>query len=152
VAIFPDTATINGVNEINENTPGLFDVGFVNANDTSENDLFGIVKFDRVGVAIFTVKSAVMDADKNPASTPRVAVIVVLPDFRIVTSRPDMVATSVLLLVNVNIPPLGEDVGSVKLNGTVPYTRGATTKLVNTGVVIVAAVAATDYLYITKRL
>jgi hypothetical protein len=120
VAIFPDTATINGVNEINENTPGLFDVGFVNANDTSENDLFGIVKLDKVGVAIFTVKSAVMDADKTPASTPRVAVIVVLPDFSIVTSRPDMVATSVLLLVNVNIPPLGTDVGLVKLNGAVP--------------------------------
>ena len=91
-----------------------------------------------------------MDADKTPASTDRVAVIVVLPDFSIVTVRPDMVATSVLLLVNVNIPPLGSDVGLVKLNdASVPYTRGATTKLVNTGVVMAAA---TDYLYITKIL
>jgi hypothetical protein len=120
VAIFPDTATIDGVNEKNENTPGLFDVGFVNTNDTSENDLFEIVKFDKVGVAIFTVKSAVIDADKTPASTARVAVIVVLPAFRIVTLRPDMVATSVLLLVNVNIPPLGDDVGLVKSNGPLP--------------------------------
>ena len=120
MAIIPDTVTIDGVNEINENTPGLFDVGFVNTNDTPENDLFGIVKFDRVGVAIFTVKSAVMEADKTPASTARVAVIVVLPYFSIVTSRPDMVATSVLLLVNVNIPPVGLDVGLVKLNGAVP--------------------------------
>jgi len=152
VTIFPDTATIDVSDELYENTPGLFDVGVVNANETSENDLFGIVKFDRVGVAIFTVKTAVMDADVYPVSTARVAVIVVLPAFRIVTLRPDMVATSVLLLVNVNIPPLGEDEGSVKSNGAVPYTRGATTKLVNTGVVMVAAVVATDYLYITKRL
>jgi hypothetical protein len=95
-----------------------------------------------------------MDADKTPASTARVAVIVVLPDLRIVTVRTDMVATSVLLLVNVNIPPLGSDVGLVKLNdASVPYTRGATTKLVNNGVVMVAAAAAVaDYLYITKRL
>ena len=154
MTIIPDTVTIDGVNEINENTPGLFDVGFVNANDTSENDLFGIVKFDKVGVAIFTVKTAVMDADKTPASTARVAVIVVLPDLRIVTVRTDMVATSVLLLVNVNIPPIGSDVGLVKLNdASVPYTRGATTKLVTNGVVMVAAAAAVaDYLYITKRL
>jgi hypothetical protein len=120
VAIFPDTATIDGVNEENEKTPGLFDVGFVNTNDTSENDLFGIVKFDRVGVAIFTVKSAVIDADAYPASIARVAVIVVLPAFRIVTVRTDMVATSVLLLVNVKIPPLGEDVGLINSNGPLP--------------------------------
>jgi hypothetical protein len=152
VTIVPDTVTIDVVNERYENTPGLLEVGFVKANETSENDLFGIVKFDRVGVAIFTVKTAVMDADVYPVSTARVAVIVVLPAFRIVTLRPDMVAISVLLLVNVNIPPLGEDEGSVKSNGAVPYTRGATTKLVKTGVVMVAAVVATDYLYITKRL
>jgi hypothetical protein len=91
-----------------------------------------------------------MDADKTPASTARVAVIVVLPDFRIVTIRPDMVATSVLLLVNVNTPPLGEDEGSVKLNGAVPYTRGATTKLVKTGVVIPVDYLLLIYIYIYR--
>jgi hypothetical protein len=148
VTIVPDTVTIDVVNERYENTPGLLEVGFVKANETSENDLFGIVKFDRVGVAIFTVKSAVMDADKTPVSTARVAVIVVLPAFRIVTLRPDMVATSVLLLVNVNIPPLGEDEGSVKSNGAVPYIRGATTKLVKTGVVIPVDYLLLIYIYI----
>jgi hypothetical protein len=150
VTIFPDTATIDVFDELYENTPGLFDVGAVNANETSENDLFGIVKFDRVGVAIFTVKTAVMDADVYPVSTARVAVIVVLPAFRIVTLRPDMVAISVLLLVNVNIPPLGEDEGSVKSNGAVPYTRGATTKLVNTGVVIPVDYLLLIYIYIYR--
>jgi hypothetical protein len=61
VAIFPDTVTIDEVNEENEKTPGLFDVGFVNTNDTSENDLFGIVKFDRVGVVIVAAATAVAD-------------------------------------------------------------------------------------------
>jgi hypothetical protein len=150
VTIFPDTATIDVFDELYENTPGLFDVGAVNANETSENDLFGIVKFDRVGVAIFTVKTAVMDADVYPVSTARVAVIVVLPAFRIVTLRPDMVAISVLLLVNVNIPPLGEDEGSVKSNGAVPYTRGATTKLVKTGVVIPVDYLLLIYIYIYR--
>jgi hypothetical protein len=34
--------------ERNEKEPGLFEVGFVNTNDASENNFCGILKFDKV--------------------------------------------------------------------------------------------------------
>ena len=62
VTIFPATEAIVEDNERNEKEPGLFEVGFVNTNDTSENNFCGILKFDKVGVITFTVNGTVIDA------------------------------------------------------------------------------------------
>jgi hypothetical protein len=122
----------------NENTPALLDDGSVNPNDMSPNDLGAIVKPDRVGVAIFTVKFAVITADEYPDVAACVAVMTACPAFTMVTVRPDMAATVTLLLVNVNVAAglALVDVGIVKSNGTVPYTRGAILKFVRIGVMV----------------
>ena len=96
------------------------------------------MKPDNVGVAIFTVKFAVIVADEYPGVAACVAVITVCPALIIVTVRPDMSATAVLLLVNVNVAAesVFVDTGFVKTNGAVPYTRGATLKFVSIGVMV----------------
>lgn len=55
-----------------------------------------------------------------------------------VTVRPEMSATAVLLLVNVNIASelIFVDLGSVKSNGAVPYALVATLKFVSIGVMV----------------
>lgn len=122
----------------NENTPALLDDGSVSPNDMSPNDLGAIVNPDMVGVAIFTVKFAVIVADENPDDTACIAVMTACPALTIVTVLPDMVATATLLLVNVNVAAglVFVDTGFVKSNGAVPYTRGATLKFVRIGVVV----------------
>jgi hypothetical protein len=133
---FPDTDAIVGDNELNKNEPGLFEVGFVNVNDISENCLFGITKLDKVGMATFTEKVAVIDPEVYTDVAACVAVIVTVPDFKMVRRLPaDIVATSVSLLVNVNSPLLVE-VGFGNSNGPDPYIRGSITKFDNSGVVI----------------
>jgi hypothetical protein len=104
----------------------------------SLNDLGVIVKSDNVGVAIFTVKLAVINADEYPVVAACVAVIMDCPALMMVTVRPDMSATAVLLLVNVKFAAesVFVDVGFVKSNGAVPYTRGATLKFVSIGVMV----------------
>jgi CRISPR/Cas system-associated exonuclease Cas4 (RecB family) len=85
----------------------------------SENTLFEIVK-SNMGVATLTVKIAVIDAEVYSETALWVAVIIVLPEFIMVTSPLGVtVATSILLLVNINVPLLVE-VGSVNWNGDVP--------------------------------
>jgi hypothetical protein len=136
VTTFPDTDAIVGDNELNKNEPGLFEVGFVNVNDVSENCLFGITKLDKVGMATFTEKVAVIDPEVYTDVAACVAVIVTVPDFKMVRRLPaDIVAISVSLLVNVNSPLLVE-VGFGNSNGADPYTRGSIMKFDNTGVVI----------------
>jgi hypothetical protein len=106
----------------NENTPALLDNGSVNPNDMSPNDLGAIVKPDMVGVAIFTVKFAVIVANEYPVVAACLAVITVCPALTIVTVIPDMSATATLLLVNVNVAAgfVFVDTGIVKSNGAVP--------------------------------
>ena len=59
----------------------------------------------------------------------------VWPTFLMVTVRPDISATVVSLLVNVNVASGFKlfVVGFVKSNGSEPYTRGATVKFDNVG-------------------
>ena len=104
----------------------------------SSNDLGAIVKPDNVGVAIFTVKLAVINADEYPGVAACVALITVCPALIMVTVRPDMSATAVLLDVNVNVAAelVFVDVGFVKINGGYPYARGATLKFVSIGVMV----------------
>jgi hypothetical protein len=117
-------------------------VGSVNENEISENDLYGITKFDKVGIATFTVKSVLIDPEEYPKDADCVAVIIALPDFRIVTVRPliDIISAPKASVVKVYVENvlLFVEVGFVRLNGGIPYTRGITTKLDNTGVNSVA--------------
>ncbi len=135
----PDTDTTSVVRLRNINTPELLEVGAVNANEISANDFGAIVKLDKVGVARFTVKLAVMDADEYPGVAVWVAVITVCPALRMVTVLPDMIATAVLLLVNVNVAAVlvFVDVGCNRSNCALPYTRGVTLKFVSIGVIVV---------------
>jgi hypothetical protein len=118
------------------------DVGANNPKDISLNDLGAIVKPDNVGVAIFTVKFELIVADEYPGVAACVAVITVCPALIMVTVRPDMSATAVLLLVNVNVAAesVFVDTGFVKINGAVPYTRGATLKFVSIGVMVAISI------------
>jgi hypothetical protein len=99
--------------------------------------LFGIIKFEKVGVAIFIVKFVLIDAEENPNVADCVAVIVALPAFSIVTVSP---------LIEINCDPeesvvnvyvantlVFVEVGFDRVNGIDPKTRGATTKLDNIG-------------------
>ena len=139
MAIRPDTVTISVVILRNENTPGLLDDGSVNPNDMSPNDLGAIVKLGRSGLALVTVKFAVITANEYPGVADCLAVITVCPVFMMVTVCPDMSATATLLLVNVNVAAglVLVDVGIVKLNEPVPYARGAILKFVRVGVMVV---------------
>jgi hypothetical protein len=83
------------------------------------------VKLDKVGVATFTVKSVLIDAVEKPNDADCVAVIMALPDFKIVTVRPFMDITDSapkLSVVNVyvEIELVFVDVGFVKSNGGDP--------------------------------
>jgi hypothetical protein len=79
-----------------------------------------------------TVKTVVaLPRVKLPAAA-WVAVIVVVPAVTIVTVLPDIVATSVLLLVYVKLPEL-LDVGAVILNGASPTVLEGTLKPVIVG-------------------
>ena len=100
------------------------------------------MKPDRVGVAIFTVKFAVIVADEYPGVAACLAVIIACPAFTMVTVLPDMSATATLLLVNVNVAAglVLVDTGFVKSNGAVPYTRRATLKFVRTGVMVAISI------------
>jgi hypothetical protein len=91
-----------------------------------------------VGVARFTVKFAVIVADECPGVAACIAVITACPALTIVTVLPDIPATATLLLANVNVAAglIFVDTGFVKSNGAVPYTRGATLKLVRIGVTV----------------
>jgi hypothetical protein len=128
-----------GVKLSNVNTPLLFEVGFVSAKDTSLKNLFGIVNPDRVGVATFTVNDREIEAElKNGSVAACVAVIIVVPDFNIVTIRPEIDATVGSLLVNVNAPTLFVETGIGNSNvDTEPKVRGGTSNAVNTGVVAI---------------
>jgi hypothetical protein len=77
-------------------------------------------------------------ADEYPGVAVCVAVITVWPALIMVTVRPDMSATAVLLDVNVNVAAelVFSDAGFVKSNGAVPYARGATLKFVSIGVMV----------------
>ena len=77
-------------------------------------------------------------ADEYPGVAVCVAVITVWPALIMVTVRPDMSATAVLLDVNVNVAAelVFVDAGFVKSNGAVPYARGATLKFVSIGVMV----------------
>jgi hypothetical protein len=88
---------------IKENGPALFELGFGIINEISANDLFGITKFDNVGIAIFTVKILVIDAEENPSVADCVAVIFAFPAFRIVTVSPliDIICDPEVSVVNV---------------------------------------------------
>jgi hypothetical protein len=87
-------------------------------------------------MATFTEKVAVIDPEVYTDVAACVAVIVTVPDFKMVRRLPaDIVATSVSLLVNVNSPLLVE-VGFGNSNGPDPYIRGSITKFDNSGVVI----------------
>jgi hypothetical protein len=136
--VVPVTITTSVVKLRYVNSPELLDVGGVNVNDTSANDLGEIVKFVMVGVARVTVKFALMVAlVKSGNVAACVAVITIWPARIIVTVRPDMVATFVSLLVNVNVADgkVFVDIGFMRSNGAEPYTRGATTKFDRKGVV-----------------
>jgi hypothetical protein len=99
-------------------------VGFVNENEISANDFCGITKFEKVGVATFTVNNVRIDPEANPNDANCVAVIYALPDFKIVTVRPFIEITSApgLSVVNVYVEKVlvFVDVGSVKMNGGEP--------------------------------
>ena len=62
----------------------------VNENEISANDFCGMTKFERVGVATFTVNNVRIDPDENPKDADCVAVMIAFPDFIIVTVRPVM--------------------------------------------------------------
>jgi hypothetical protein len=100
---FKSTVTTAGVKLKKENDPALFELGFGIINEISANDLFGITKFDNVGVAIFTVKILVIDAEENPSDAVCVAVIFAFPAFRIVTVSPliDIICDPAVSVVNV---------------------------------------------------
>jgi hypothetical protein len=108
----------------------------------SENDFCGMTKFVNAGMATFTVKSVVIDPEENPNDADCVAVIFALPDFKIVTVRPliDMNSDPEVSVVKVYVENVlvFVEVGFVRLNGGVPYSRGKTTKFDNTGTISVA--------------
>jgi hypothetical protein len=83
-----------------------------------------MTKFDKVGVATFTVNNVLIDPDENPKDADCVAVMIAFPDFKIVTVRPFIEITSApgLSVVNVYVENVlvFVDVGSVKLNGGEP--------------------------------
>jgi hypothetical protein len=114
------------------------DVGANNPKEISLNDLGAIVKPDRVGLARFTVKFAEISANEYPGVAACLALITVCPALIMVTVRPDMSATAVLLLVNVNVAAesVFVDTGFGKSNGAVPNARGATLKFVSIGVMV----------------
>jgi hypothetical protein len=97
-------------------------VGGVNVKEISENNFGEIAKFVMVGVARFTVKFAVILAlVKSGSVAACVAVMTVWPARKIVTVRPVIVATSVLLLANVNVAPdRFEEFGFTRSNGVEP--------------------------------
>jgi hypothetical protein len=105
VATRPETVMTSVVRLRNVNTPELLEVGAVIPKDMSLNDLGAIVNPVIVGVARLTVKFAVIVADENPGVAACVAVITACPALIMVTVCPDMSATAVLLLVNVNVAP-----------------------------------------------
>ncbi len=115
------------------------DVGANNPKDISLNDLGENVNPDRVGVARLTVKFAEIFADEYPGVAACVALMMVCPALIMVTVRPDISATAVLLDVNVNVAAKSVfvDTGFVKTNGALPNARGATLKFVSIGVMIV---------------
>jgi len=90
-----------------------------------------------VGIAIFTVKIIVIDAEENPSVADCVAVIFAFPAFRIVTVSPliDIICDPEVSVVNVKVASalVFVEVGLDRVNGTDPYTRGSTTKFDNTG-------------------
>jgi hypothetical protein len=104
----------------------------------SSYDLGAITKSDNIGVAIFTVKFAEISADEYPGVAACVALITVCPALIMVTVRPDISATAVLLDINVNVAAesVFVDTGFVKTNGGPPYARGATLKFVSIGVMV----------------
>jgi hypothetical protein len=93
-------------------------------------------------MATLTVKSVVIDPEENPNDADWVAVILALPDFKIVTIRPliDIISDPAASVVNVYVENVlvFVEVGFGRLNGNVPYSRGITTKFDNTGTVSVA--------------
>jgi hypothetical protein len=74
------------------------------------------------------------DAETSLKLGPWLAVITLTPGPIIVTVRPDMVATCVLLLVYVNATALF-DVGSTRLNEASPYTLAGTVNVPVTDVI-----------------
>ncbi len=101
--------------------------------------LGAIVKPDRVGVAILTVKFAEISANEYPGVAACLALITVCPALIMVTVCPDISATAVLLDVNVKVAAesVFVDTGFVKTNGADPNARGATLKFVSIGVMVV---------------
>ena len=85
------------------------------------------------------MKFAEISADENPGVAACLALMTVCPALIMVTVRPDMSATAVLLDINVNVAStlVFVDTGFVKTNGSPPYTRGATLKFVSIGGMVV---------------
>ncbi len=82
----------------------------------------GIVQFDEnVGVALYTIKLAVMDSAKKFVVIGCDAVMVVLPAPTIVTVLPDMVATFKFELEYTISDSSLFVVGGVKVKGLLPY-------------------------------
>ena len=90
------------------NAPALFELGAVRVKGLSPSCFVTSANVPNVGVAVSTVRSAVVLAVKKFVVEAWVAVMVEVPACTIVTVLPDMVATEVLPLVYVKLPGLFE--------------------------------------------
>jgi hypothetical protein len=125
-----------GVKFSNVNSPGLFDAGGCSSNDPKLHSFGVIVNWALTGL---TIKTAEISPVVYPVVAACVAVMVVSPTFLMVTILPDISATFVSLLVNVNTAAgfvLLDDGSSNENETSRIITRGATVKLDNVGAII----------------